>query len=96
LNGATFNNTPLYEVDLKNSKNLNPNLEKEIKQKYPHLLKPNYEIKECNDEKKRIQDRTFCGLRPEKNESCRYKFTRNKRAPPRYCRECPFFLKTGN
>jgi len=41
-------------VDLKNSKNLNPNLEKEIKQKYPHLLKPNYEIKECNDEKKRI------------------------------------------
>ncbi len=39
---------------LYNVNNLNPDLEKEIKEKYPHLLEPNYEIRECNDKDKGI------------------------------------------
>ena len=35
-------------------KNLDPDIEKEIKAKYLHLLKPNYEVMECNDERKGI------------------------------------------
>jgi hypothetical protein len=30
-------------------KNLDPELEKKIKEKHPHLLEPNYEVWECND-----------------------------------------------
>jgi hypothetical protein len=33
-------------------KNLGSKLKKRIKKKYPHLLEPNYEVSECNDEKK--------------------------------------------
>jgi uncharacterized protein YjbI with pentapeptide repeats len=39
-------------VSLYGVKNLDSDLEKQIKEKHPHLLKPNYDVRECNNEKK--------------------------------------------